>query len=57
MRLFMNLYPLVATWMAAAAVFYMLTMGHVRADPLILAALTGGLMAVPVSAVMAKSRV
>lgn len=57
MRLFMDLYPLMAALLAAAAVIYTLTMGHVRADAVIGSAVMGGLMAVPVTAVMAKSRI
>lgn len=56
MRLFMELYPLMAGLLAAVAVIYTATMGHAQTEALLWAALTGGLLAVPATACVARTR-
>lgn len=56
MRLFMDMYPLMAALLATAAVIYTLTMGHVGPEPVIWAALTGGILAIPATAAMVRTK-
>jgi hypothetical protein len=56
MRMFMDVYPLIAVLFATVAVIFTLTMGHARLEPVLVAVLMSGLLAVPVTALIGKTR-
>lgn len=56
MRMFMDVYPLIAILFATVAVIFILTMGHVRLEPVLVAVLMSGVLAVPVTALIGKTR-
>jgi hypothetical protein len=56
MRMFMDVYPLIAVLFATIAVTFILTMGHVRLEPVLVAVLMSGVLAVPVTALIGKTQ-